>query len=256
MNVNPQEVTNILRDIKDAIAQMKLVTAASYARSLSLIFPQAKKLIINFQNSVKSISDGMADSELTQRQLKDMAAKDYVKFEIGVNSLLADLQDKEEPLKKEITQDQLTKFESGENDIKTHLIRNDFFIGYTTIVPITKPRFSTEALIRNGFKAEDFEYYALLGKQLVCGLKSEYIKRNMEKGMTATDVFNEFKETVQARYKGMQLMQLGKDISWWDTSWCWLIPAKHLNLLKKSTLAGASNSNLNVQSWGFPFDRS
>lgn len=255
MNVNPQEVTKLLRDIKDAVAQMKLVTAASYARSLSLIFPAAKKIIFSFQNSVKSISDGIADSDLTQRQLREMAMKDFNEFEVSVNKLLADLHDSLDPLKKEVTQDQLTKFEAGENEIKTHLIRNNFFVGYTTIVPITKPRFSAEALVRNGFKAEDFEYYALLGKQLVCGLKSEYIKEHMEKGVSATDVFDEFKETVLTRYKGMQLMQLGKEISWWDTSWCWLIPSRQLALLRKSTLAGGSNANLNIQSWGFPFDR-
>lgn len=256
MTVNTHEVASILKDIKEAIGQMKLITAASYARTLSLLFPASKKIILNFQNSVKSISDGVQDSELTQRQLRDMAMKDFLTFEADINRMMADLVQKNDPLTLDVMRDQLTKFESGENEIKTHLIRNNFFVGYTTIVPITKPRFSTEALIRNGFQAEDFEYYALLGKQLVCGLKSEFIKKRMEaSGMTAVEVFDNFKETVQARYKGMTLMQLGKDIPWWDASWCWMIPSRHLNLLKKSTLSGGSNSNLNVQSWGFPFDR-
>ena len=255
MTVNTLEVTSLLKDIKEAIGQMKLITAASYARSLSLLFPEAKKLVLVFQNSVKSISDGVKDSDLTQRQLRDMAMKDFQEFEVNVNKLMADLVQKNDPLSIEMLKDQLTKFESGENEIKTHLIRNNFFVGYTTIVPITKPRFSTEALKSNGFQAEDFEYYALLGKQLVCGLKSEYIKKRMGSGMTAIEVFDEFKDAVKTRYPGMQLMQLGKDINWWDTSWCWMLPSRHLNLLKKSTLSGGANANLNVQSWGFPFDR-
>lgn len=261
--VDADRVASLLTEMTRASASFKLQTAIGYAQNLLNELPSLKATLRNYRNTLTSVQGGLADGSLTQVQAKKEIKEANTLVENYIKMLLAEISvDETEvaPLTLDKLNDSLEKFSSTKNDLQTKLMRSPFFVGYTSVVPITTPTLSVDLLIQNGFKAEPFHGYSILGGQIVAGLTSDYIKSHMKedndgKSRTADEVFNEFVDLVKLRYRKLDLIQLGHSIPWWDTSWVWLIPSRQFKVLKSCTYGGRSAINLNVKSWGFPFDR-
>ncbi len=265
--VDADRVVSILTDLTRASSALKLQTALAHGRQLLTELPSLKSPLRNFSNTLVAIQNGVADGELSQHAAKSQVHEANAELEAAVKKVLREIAESEntqdsETINLNLLKDSLTKFDLSKNDLQTRLTRSHFTVATCSVVAITVPPLSPSSLKNSGFTADSFDGYTILGKQIVAGLHSDYIREHVRSkagpdgpARSADEVFQGFVDSVKKHYRQQNLMTLGRSISWWGASWVWLMPERQFKVLRSCTISGKSSLNLQIKSWGFPFDR-
>jgi hypothetical protein len=260
--IDADRILSLFTDLSRAASTFKFQTSLGYGRTLLTELPSLKSQLRNFQNTVLSVQTGIGDRSISQREAKQEIQQAIGELETKLKVILKEVSDSEDQSTElNVMKDSLVKYDLGMNELQTRLTRSHFFVGHTSILPVTQPALSVDALKANGFKAESFHGYPILSGQMVAGLTVDYMRKKTggdeaAKGdPTATEVFDDFVSLVLRKYAKLDLIQIGKPIHWWDASWVWLIPSRQFKVLRSCSYGGKSALNLAVKSWGFPFDR-
>lgn len=257
-----QTMFNSLKQPKPDVsrARKQVETLGKYAREL-------RQSLVRLFNTFSSLVDEVVADDLTPFEAKEQLNVATRKF-LGDVSDLSEAQgrtDKSFETREVINRQFLAKTAESKNQIQRALIQTGIFVGYAPIVPITQPNLVLESLTKKGIKARMYEGYPLLERQLVAGITMERQgkvvdptkvipnqKRVSDKKREAQHQanFDNFVESVKAKFPGMKLMQVGPANSWWSATWVWLIPEKEFDIIRKAAFGG---STFKVMKWGFAF---
>jgi hypothetical protein len=255
-NIDGDKILLNIDEVSRSIKALRLATAIALVSSTITLLPSVKKPSVKLMTIMSGVNDGLGDGSVTQAAAKKQCLDEFATWKVAVLKMMADISEEAQPM--DLGKDVLDRHDVSMEAIKHKLIRSDYFIGYTAVLPVVAPFLVKEALAENGFKSELYHGYMILENQLVAGLTTEYVKKRLEEDPKAnsTEIFEEFLTTVKSKYPNMQLMQLGRSEGWNNATWAWLIPLKQYTLLRKCTAGGRASMNLSIKSWGFPFQRS
>lgn len=264
-------VKDLLEQIEADSIRSKFNSVISSARLLLQEIGGAKASITKFINSVRSVHEGLNSGAITKAQVQ-LELKDALFFlRLGVVAQLDLIRNPpatsfEESLEKDLSRDPLKVYERDMNVVQTRLSKDGLFTGYVPVLPLSNPPLDAEKLQRAGIPATRYAGYTILNKQFVAGISLDYIlahtKSKIKPGSEgrlisgdkeAQAIIQEFRETVQARFRHLKLTEVTDPHAWWGGIWLWMASGSELKKMHSCTINETTVSALKFRKWDFPF---
>jgi hypothetical protein len=273
MVVDQDLVRDLLDQIDSDSLKSKYNSAISSARLLLQEIPGARSSITEFINTVRSVDEGTDAGAITKAQ-GTLELKDAIfHMRLGVVTQLDLINNPpatsfEESLQQDLSRDPLRAYDADKNKLQVALNKTGIFTGYLPILALSNPPLDAAKLVRRGIPASSFAGYTILNKQFVAGISLDYIlAHNKAKGkkptanvqhMLSNDkeaqaIIQEFRETVQARYKHLKLTEMTEPHAWWGAIWLWMSSSSEYKAMHACTINDTTASSLKFRKWDFPF---
>ena len=268
--IDEDVVKDLLDQIDDDVLKFKFNSTILDSRLLLQTVPGARATITVFMNSVRSVKEG-TDSGMVTKAQAVLELKDALfHLRLGVVTQLKLIKNPppssfEESLDRDLKRGQLLTYEADKNTLQTRLNKNGVFTGYLPVLPLSNPPLDAAKLIKSGIPATGYAGYTILNKQFVAGISLDYIQAhtksapvtNVQKMISsdenAQEIIKEFRETVQARFRHLKLVEMTEPHGWWGAVWLWMASGAEYKLMHSCTISDRTVSTLKFRKWDFPF---
>ena len=250
-----------------AALDLQFKTAQGYIKLLLTQIPGLRPALRTYNNTLTSITEGIADGALTRAGAKVECKQANDELETAVSKVLKGLTEPSpfdpEALYKDLDTSTLKVYDTNMNQVQVQLNKHGIFTGYVPIVPVTKPSLDTAKLKAHGIAADNFAGYSILKKEFVAGITHDKLKllenapdaKGKNKVISEKAAIKEFEALVLSKYKGLHLELMAEPTGWWGAMWFWFGTKKEFEVLKHCTLSTGASESLKMIGWSFPFNR-
>jgi len=279
--VNVEAVQELLKDLEFALGKLQIETAKATLRAILTQIPGIKSKNAAFLNAITSIQEGVASDDISMREQQRMLKDEFKGYELHLNNMLEEVRtpsQKEEMLSisdlLEHSKHALTSFEQNRDSLERAIAERGIVTAYAPVLALTTPMLEVSKCKANAFNATSFEGYPILHKQMVAGISTEKILDMVNEGKGSSvpgkpkkssgrlpgstheqrqEVLDQFVDSVISKYPKLKLISVGAPYHWYETTWFWMLPQAHFNLLKRCTLSPTTVQSLSIKKWSFPF---
>lgn len=274
-NIDEESILEILReDVRGNIRSWQLNLAEQAARSIYMNFiPGLRPNCIKFCNTLVTVRDGIKTKDLNRDSAINLLRPAFNEFSMSVATMIEEIQNRESSSNVEIARKALTLQSKSKVEMMAAVEKNGFYFGTCPILALTKPPLDVSKLVRNGFKARNFEGYPIIQDQYTVGVSNDRVVEWMKKkeprlfdplGVMIAGSSKRYMELrkiyldglvaeARKRYPELDLVQLGNSCTWESSNWFWLLDNVRYKKLLSCTIASNPATGIIVRSWSFPF---